>query len=165
MPKEQEELSDLMFDDKSEGEQITLDDLGDAAKASGNSTGKPVFDKNTLATVEETQLQLLPQVLTTTDDSSKYKNILLKVKCVTDDGQTTWDNYSGLHQDIGDDHLWCTSKSQFGKLRLLILEELGDDASWTEVIEYLDGKKVKIKTEESHFQGKTYQKNMIKQIL
>lgn len=153
------------FEQDSQGEEITLDDLGDKVDGSAMDTGgKPVFEKNTLAKVNTVELNRLFEPKLTRDGKSEYTPIIVKVEIETKDGQKSFDNYGGLRET--DNGLWCGGKSAFGKLKALVIEEIGDDATWRDIFEYLNsGISVKVKTETTTYGGKNFQKNIIKQIL
>lgn len=154
------------FEQDSKGEEITLSDFGDEIKESAkNTSSKPIFEKNTKATVRDVKLTRMFEPTPTRDGKDEYYQILVKIETETDEGIKSFDSYGGLRL-TSDNHLWCGPKSAFGKLKGLILEEIGDDATWEEVFDFLKpGLNVKIKTETTSFNDKKYQKNIIKQIL
>jgi len=152
------------FSNDPKGEEISFDELVGVDQTAKDDGGKPIFDKNTVATIKEVKLNRQFEPKTTRDGKQEYTPIVVRVEIETVDGQKSYDNYGGLRET--DSGLWAGSKSAFGKLRDLVLEELGDDATWAEIFKFLNsGIKVKVRTETTKYSGNTYQKNIVKQIL
>lgn len=120
--------------------------------------GKPVLETNTNAVVDEVTLKRAFEAKK--DRKGKeYYDTILTVKTVLSDGRESYDNYGGLRQyDAG---YWNGTKSAFGKLQALMIEEFGVK-NRQEMIRKLSQAKVKIKTETTTYNGQEYHKNMIK---
>lgn len=153
------------YNNDSKSEDVTIEDLGSKIQGTAKDVGgKPIFDKNTPAKINSVTMSRLKEPKYTRDGSSEYYPIIVRVETETKEGLKSYDNYGGLRET--DTGLWVGSKSAFGKLRDLILEELGDDASWKDIFEYLNsGIDVKIKSKTTIYNGQNYQKNIITQLL
>lgn len=159
--EDEEIIVDEDIDDVSE--EVSLSDLKLESSLEGGSS-KPICKTNTEAEIVSLSIKRHNEKNWTRKGDDWYYPLSVSIECKLKDGQTTFDNYSGL-RETSTGNLWCGEKSQFGKLVTLVKEETGAK-DFKEVFDYLEaGRRVKIKTEESSFNDKTYQKNLIKQFL
>ncbi len=146
-------------------EEITLDSLGSALKSSTEGSTKPEFAKNTPATIIGVKIKKAKRAATT-KDGRPYVPLNVTIETQTDDGLTSYDNYSGL-RETEEGGLWCGEKSQFGRLIQLIKEEDDEIDTFDDVFRFLKtpGLRVKIKTTIIGYRGQEYKKNLINQFI
>ena len=125
-----------------------------------NGNAKPLFKTNTNAVIKS--VNIVRGINPKKDSKGKeYYDMILKITCAVKQGDQlveTIDNYGGLREYS--DGFWSGNKSAFGKLKLKMRDEFGVK-TWKDMIRTLSNKEVKIKTENSEFQGEMYQKNII----
>jgi len=127
-------------------------------------SSKPILDVNTEAVIKNVTIKRHNEKAWTKRGDDWYYPLSVSIETELKDGQTSYDNYGGLRQ-TSTGMLWAGERSQFGRLVSLVKEETGA-SSFKDIFDYLvEGRRVKIKTEESTFNGKTYRKNLIKQFL
>lgn len=141
-------------------EEVVFEEVGDklGKEFDDNETGKPFLEVNTNAVVESV---VLKRAMKPREDrkGKEYYDTILTVKTVMKDGRESYDNYGGLREYS--DGYWNGTKSAFGKLQALMVEEFGIK-NRQDMLRKLQGAKVKIKTETSTYEGQTYNKNLIK---
>lgn len=162
MTKELEKNEEVQDDlENSEQEDSKTEDMPvEMLDQKISSGGKPKYEKNTKAEIVSTEWKMIKGE-SVDAKGKKYLKFQLTVACVDETGQTTYDNYGGGRKYVEDGAIWIGPKSQLGKLKALAKEtfEFGD--SLKEFSNELLNKKVLIKTIQTVYQNKSYDKNII----
>lgn len=173
---------------------INLDALGDVAKQTvqtGNGE-TPILKEEVEATVVNTDFRMMNTIQSNQNDpSKKYYNTIFAVETqfqYTDEGgnvveATSRDNYGGLRlypklDDNGNpmrdatgqpilERMWSGDASAFGRLFALVQEKDSSVRSYSDFFNFFkqDQLKVKIKTEETNYQGQKKAKEVIQSFL
>lgn len=147
-------------------EEVSFEEIGDKLQQKFEEMGiaKPIFDKNTNATIKSVELN---RATAPKKDKKgrEYYDLILRVTCTVDEIKDdegnpieTVDNYGGLREYP--DGFWNGKKSAFGKLRQLVEDEFGVE-NYQEMLRKLPKAPVKIRTKTNEYNGETYQKNII----
>ena len=140
-------------------EEVDYDEISDKLdKTFDTTTGKPVFENNTPAQIKGLQINRgnTPQ---TDSKDQEYYPMTIRITTQTKDGIESHDNYGGIREYS--DRMWNSDKSAIGRLITLAQEEDNKIDSYRKLFQFLPGKKVKIRTETTNYQGQEYKKNMI----
>ena len=145
---------------------LDLNEYGDMEIYSGGS--KPVFEKITKATVVNAEMKTTPERIESTDKEGKkqtYYPVFLNVEYKLEDGNTTYENYSGGRLFVSETDkskkFWLGESSALGKLKKLIEDNFEFKGSLKELPEKIINQSVGIKTETLQVAGKEYKKNII----
>ncbi|OPY22916.1 MAG: hypothetical protein A4E27_01644 [Methanobacterium sp. PtaU1.Bin242] len=141
-------------------EEIDFEEIEDKLNKEINTSTKPVYDKNTPAKIEGIKLLRGANPEMDRKDREYYPLTLQIRTVVTDNGKKveSIDNYNGLREY--DDGFWNGQKSAFGRLMKLAQGE-EEIKTYRDLLRFLPGKGVKIKTEDWKFGGQEGQKNII----
>jgi len=156
------DMEDIPVNKEDASEEIDLDKLSD--KKLGEKMEKPRLDGQEFI-ITKVELKATVEEKKTKDNKKTYKPVLFKVYY----GEDNFENYGGVAQfkfdgEFNEPTIWTDGMSASAKLFRLWLKTTGkqvEDVSFKDFFSGLKGKKVKIKTKTTEYEGREYVKNII----